>query len=392
MGGEETLRRYLTLWLLGLYLRLTVMVVPPLSLLLERQLGFGTSELAVAVSLPSLLIGGGALVSAWLIGRFGVIATVAAGIAIMAAGSALRSLPLGISFFLLATVVMGFGIALMQIGMPVLARSWSPHKVGRASAVYANGLLVGELLAAALTGPVVVRLLGEHWLWTFTLWVLPMPFIVLLVLREHRTDCTPAVQPSAPEVARLSWRDPLLWRVALLLAAAGSLYYVGNIFLPQILSRTARLSLIDPGLTVLNGVQLLSSAVLMVYADRLLGSSWPLLLTLALGLLSIPALLWLPGLGVIAAAGLLGIAASALYVLAITLPAWLVPLEQVARMAAGVTVVANVLTFVLPAGAAWLSDATDSIALGFLPIAVIIVLSMLAPLGIKPRRADAAAT
>ena len=183
-----------------------------------------------------------------------------------------------------------------------------------------------------------------------------------------------------------------MWRVALLLAAAGSLYYVGNIFLPQILSRTARLSLIDPGLTVLNGVQLLSSAVLMVYADRLLGSSWPLLLTLALGLLSIPALLWLPGLGVIAAAGLLGIAASALYVLAITLPAWLVPLEQVARMAAGVTVVANVLTFVLPAGAAWLSDATDSIALGFLPIAVIIVLSMLAPLGIKPRRADAAAT
>src|SRR5690606_16499701 len=190
----------------------------------------------------------------------------------------------------------------------------------------------------------------------------------------------------------LSWRDPLLWRVALLLAAAGALYYVGNIFLPQILSRAARLSLIDPGLTGLNGVQLLSSAVLMGYADRLPGSSWPLLLTLALGLLSIPALLWLPGLGVIAAAGLLGIAASALYVLAITLPAWLVPLEQVARMAAGVTVVANVLTFVLPAGAAWLSDATDSIALGFLPIAVIIVLSMLAPLGIKPRRADAAAT
>src|SRR5690606_1594957 len=91
--NDEKLRQYLILWLLGLYLRLTVMIVPPLSLQLEAALGFSTGQVAMAVSLPSLLIGGGALVSAGLIARFGVLATVAGGISIMALGSALRSLP-----------------------------------------------------------------------------------------------------------------------------------------------------------------------------------------------------------------------------------------------------------------------------------------------------------
>lgn len=382
--NDEKLRQYVILWLLGLYLRLTVMIVPPLSLKLEAALGFSTGQVALAVSLPSLFIGAGALFSAWLIARFGVLATVAGGISIMAVGSALRSLPFSFSFFLLATVIMGFGIALMQIGMPVLARRWAPTKVGRASAVYANGLLVGELLVAAFTGPVVARLLGEQWLWAFAVWVVPVPFIVLLLRRQRVAEQAPA-ETLTIEVAQVTWRDPLLWRVACLLAAAGSLFYAGNIFLPQILAKTDRLALIDPGLTVLNGAQLLSSMVLMIYADRLLGRSWPLLCTLGLGLLSIPALLWLPGHGVLAAAGLVGIAASALFIFGVTLPAWLVPMQQVARMAAGVTVVANVLTFILPTSAAWLSDLTGSIAMGFLPIAAMSVLAMLLSLGIKAR-------
>lgn len=381
---DERLGQYALLWLLGLYLRLTVMIVPPLSLKLEAALGFSTGQVALAVSLPSLLIGGGALVSAWLISRFGVVTTVAAGICIMAAGSALRSAPLSFSFFLLATVTMGFGIALMQIGMPVLARRWSPTKIGRASAVYANGLLVGELLAAALTGPVVAQLLGERWLLAFTVWVVPVPVIALLLMRQREAEKA-AAEPISLDVAQVSWRDPLLWRVAILLGAAGSLFYAGNIYLPQILARSARLTLIDPGLTILNGAQLISSAVLMIYADRLLGRVWPLIFTLGLGLLSIPALLWLPGHGVMAAAALLGIAASALFIFGVTLPAWLVPMHQVARMAAGVTVVANVLTFILPASAAWLTDATGSIPVGFLPIAGASLLAMWASAGIKTR-------
>jgi hypothetical protein len=64
----------------------------------------------------------------------------------------------------------------------------------------------------------------------------------------------------------------------------------------------------------------------------------------------------------------------------------MVPLAQVARMAAGVTVVANILTFFLPTGAAWLADATGSIAIGFLPIAGASLLAMILSAGIKARQ------
>jgi CP family cyanate transporter-like MFS transporter len=373
--NNDRLRQYALLWLLGLYLRLAVMIVPPLLLRLEEAFGWTTAQGALAVSLPSLLIGASALIGAWLISRFGVIATIAWGIGIMAVGSALRSLPVGFAPFLLATVVMGFGIALMQIGMPVLAKLWSPTRIGRASAIYANGLLVGEILATALTGPVLARLLGEQWLWAFAVWMLPVPLIIWALLREKR-PALPPPEPAALTVAQVSWRTPLLWQIAILLAAAGSLFYAGNIFLPRILAESGRAHLLDTGLTVMNGIQLIPSIALMIYADRLLGKIWPLLVTLALGLLSIPALLWLPGFGVIWAAALLGISVSALFILAMTLPAWLMPLHQVAQMAAGVTVVGNVSTFLLPTASGLISDSSGSSAAGFLPIVLFVLLGL----------------
>ncbi len=383
MPNDNT-RHYILLWFLGLYLRLGVLIVPPLSLLLEAELGFSTGDIALATSLPSLLIGGCALIAAWLVSRFGAVATVATGLAVMAAGSALRSVPEGIPLFLLATVVMGGGIALMQIGMPLLARSWVPSHIGRASAVYANGLLVGELLGAGLTGPLVEHVLGEHWLLSFALWVLPVPLIVLALLAHRQPAAAPAAPASGVAVA-VSWRDPLLWRCTILLGCGGALFYGGNIFLPQILAQSDRVQLLTASLSALNGTQLISSALLMVYSDRLLGQRWPLLLIIGGGLLAIPALLLAPGTGVVWAAGLLGLAASALFVLALTLPAWLVPMAQVARLAAGVTLLGNVLTFLMPVLGGWAVDYSGSPAAGFLPVVAICLLALWASGGLQRR-------
>lgn len=384
MHNDNT-RHYILLWFLGLYLRLAVLIVPPLSLLLEAELGFSTGDIALATSLPSLLIGGCALIAAWLVSRFGAVATVATGLAVMAAGSALRSVPDGISLFLLATVIMGGGIALMQIGMPLLARSWVPTHIGRASAVYANGLLVGELLGAGLTGPLAEHVLGEHWLLSFALWVLPVPLIVLALLAHRRPAPEAAPAPAAAVTVAVGWRDPLLWRCAILLGCGGALFYGGNIFLPQILAQSDRVHLLTASLSALNGTQLISSAVLMVYSDRLLGQRWPLLMIIGSGLLAIPALLLAPGTSVVWAAGLLGLAASALFVLALTLPAWLVPMAQVARLAAGVTLLGNVLTFLMPVLGGWAVDYSGSPAAGFLPVVAISLLALWASGGLRRR-------
>lgn len=380
---NNNLPQYALLWFLGLYLRLTVLIVPPLSLQLREVLGFSAGEVATATTLPSLLIGGCALIAGWLIARFGSVRTVLAGLLIMAAGSALRSVPDGFVLFMLATVVMGAGIALMQVGMPMLTRAWVPERIGRASAVWANGLLVGELAGAGLTGPLVDYVLGDQWLLAFTVWVMPVPLIALVLARRRHQDFVAA--PSAARVAKVSWGDPMLWRIATLMASAGALYYACNIFLPQVLAEAGRADLVHIGLASLNGTQLISSGLLMIYADRLLGQRWPLLATLGLTVAMVPAVLWLPGPGAVWAAGVFGFGVSALFVIVLALPAWLVPLHQVAPLAAGVVAVGNVLAFVVPTVGGWLTDLTGSIAAGFMPAVAISLLAMLASAGIKRR-------
>ena len=377
--------RYVLLWFLGLYLRLGILIVPPLIPRLESILGFSSSQSAVLTSLPMLLIGVGALIGGWFIARLGVVGTLVLGLGVMAAGSALRGITAGFSLFVFATVVMGLGVAFMQTGLPALTRSWLPDNVGRAAAVYTNGLLTGELLAAGLTGSLVTFVLGDAWLLAFVVWVLPVP--VLMAVVWWRAVIARPVAPAPASSVPLSpdWRDPLLWRVAVVLAGAGTLYFCGNIFLPPILAASDRLYLLDASLAALNGIQILSSGLLIAYADRLLHRRWPLYAATVIALLLIPALLWLPGTGVIWAAGLFGAVTSALLILGLALPAWLVPAEEVSRMAAGVLFIGYTLVFVVPTVGGWLTDVTGSLALGFLPVVLFGVAVLAAIGGIRQR-------
>ena len=56
---------------------------------------------------------------------------------------------------------MAAGVSIMQPALPPLVRAWFPQRIGFATAVYTNGLLIGETLAVALTIPLVLPLVGQ---------------------------------------------------------------------------------------------------------------------------------------------------------------------------------------------------------------------------------------
>lgn len=384
-GGTVSL--YILLWFLGIYLRLTMLIVPPLIPRLEAVLGFSTAQVALTMSTPALLIAGCALIGGWLVGRLGAVPTVAAGLVVIAVGSSLRSVPGGFVLFLAATAVMGAGIALMQTGMPTLAQAWIPARVGRATAVYSNGLLSGELISAALTGPLVTHVLSGHWLWAFTVWAIPVPLVVVALLRRGAHPARSQDEAPRPRItAPLSWRDPLIWKIALLLGSAGGLYLSGNVFLAPILAASGRGALLDACLGTLNGFQLISSGLLVLYADRLLGRRWPLLAATGGAIAMVPAMLWLPGHAVILAAGLFGFSTSSMLIFGLALPAWLVPPKQIARLAAGSFAAGNAVVFLAPAIAGWVKDVTGLVSAGFVPVIALALLSMAVSGGLHPRR------
>lgn len=385
--GASPVILYGLLWCLGIYLRLTVLIVPPLIPHLEQAFGFSTAQVATATSLPALFIAVGALMGGWLVGRLGVVNTAAAGLVVIGVGSALRSVPQGYVLFLAATAVMGAGIALLQTSMPVLARVWMPRRIGRVTAIYTNGLLAGELIGAGLTGPMARQFLGEHWLLAFTVWVLPVPIIVLALLAYARVrHSEPAPAPTSAALPHLSWGDPLIWKVALLLGSAGGLYFSGNVFLSHILGSHGRMDLLDTSLAMLNGSQLISSALLIAFADRLLGRRWPLLVVTGGAILMVPVLFMAGVYGLIGAAAVFGFCTSSMLTFALALPAWLVPESQVRRLAAGAFAIGNCLVFFIPALAGWIKDVSGVAALGFVPAVLVALIAMAGTGGMHPRR------
>ena len=85
-----------------------------------------------------------------LIARFGVVVVAFIGLLVTALAAAARSAAFDIWTLYVATVLMGFGIAILQPSMPTLVRAWTPNRMWLATAIYTNGMLIGVTLGATV--------------------------------------------------------------------------------------------------------------------------------------------------------------------------------------------------------------------------------------------------
>ena len=145
------------LWLAGNGLRITILAVPPVIPLVRTDLRLSETQVGILTGLPQVLFACTAVVGSLLIARFGALATLVAGLFATAAGSALRGFVPDVVLLYAATIITGFGVAIMQPSLPPLVRAWLPHRIGLGTAVFTNGLLVGEILPVALTIPLLLH-------------------------------------------------------------------------------------------------------------------------------------------------------------------------------------------------------------------------------------------
>src|SRR5215510_14328906 len=114
--------RVALLWLAGNGMRMTILAVPPLIPFIHRDLNMSETEVGILAGLPVALFACPAVPGSLLIARFSAIATVVAGLLITALGSTLRGAAPYVPALYAATVVTGFGVAVMHPSMPLLAR------------------------------------------------------------------------------------------------------------------------------------------------------------------------------------------------------------------------------------------------------------------------------
>ncbi len=374
------------LWLAGVGLRLTLLAVPPVIALIQADLHLSGTEIGILSGLPVILFAVAALPASLLIARFGALATLATGLVVAGIASGLRGAAFDVLALYAATVVMSAGIAIMQPALPLLVRQWLPRRLTFGTAVFTNGLLVGETLAVMLTIPLVLPLTGGSWRWGLVVWGLPLVLIALLaVALAPRSKATTSAAPVAGLGWWPDWGDKLVWQIGILFGSVNSTYFSTNAFLPGHLTGAGRADLIGAALTALNFGQLPASFALLALAGRLERRAYPII---ASGTLIIVCLI-----GIVATASAwtvffafwLGFFGAVVFTFALALPPLLGAPGNLARLSGAMFTISysEALVISVLSGAAW--DLGGAARFAFLPIVLSALPILLVPATIRFR-------
>jgi CP family cyanate transporter-like MFS transporter len=356
--------RLLLLWLGGIDLRLTMLAVPPLIPLIHRDLHLDEKSVGALVSLPVLLLALAAVPGSLLIAKLGVRGALVTGLGLVAVFGALRGAGSGTAILFSATFLMGVGIAVSQPAFPTLVREWFPTRIAIATAVYSNGILIGETLPATLTTPVgVLPLAHGDWRVALAFWsiLVGASAIAIAIAAPGRGR-----KLAVPTRWWPSWLEGQAVRIGLVIGMASAVYYGANAYIPDYLDQTGRHQLITPTLAALNGAQLLTAPAVALW-DRLLTGRFGFLGAAALMVIAQIGIVATPGAWVVVCAAVLGFSTALAFIVTLTLPPKLAAAGDVHRMSAAVFTLQYSTAFVVPliAGALW--DASGLALLAFIP-------------------------
>jgi MFS transporter, CP family, cyanate transporter len=369
VSRQQTWVAVTMLWLAGNGLRLTILAVPPVIAMIRDEFSLSATEVGLLSSIPPALFAVAALGGSLLVARLGVRGALIGGLVLVAAGSALRGLSASYAVLFATTVVMSAGVAIMQPIMPTTVRQWLPRRIGLGTAIYTNGLLVGEIFPTLLTIPFVLPLLSGSWRLSLVFWSLPIAIIAAVIyVFGPRAHGEHAGAPGAPRTWLPDWHVGLVWRLGALFCCINAIYFSVNAFIPIYLTSAGRPDLISGALTALNFGQLPASLLLLLVADKLERRAWPYVASGMLSLLSITGLVLTIGPATIIWAALLGFSDSAALIVGLTLPPLLCRHEDVARTSAGMFTISygGAVAIAILSGAAW--DASGIPALAFVPL------------------------
>ncbi len=383
-GEPRSQVRFLTtlllLWFAGTGLRLTILAVPPVIPLIHDELKLNATQIGILTGLPSMLFAFAAVPGSLLIARLGVRTALVVGLAITAIGGALRGAIPDVAWLYAMTIAMGAGVAVMQVTMPPAVRAWIPERIGFATAVYTNGLLIGEIVPVALMLPLVLPLVSGSWQWGFVIWSLPVAIIALLVTALAPRQGTANGSAATRRRWWPDWNSHLIWRLGIMLGTINATYFATNAFLPDYLRSNGQSEWISAALSGLNAGQVPASLLLLAVAGRLERKAWPYVGCGLLCVIATAGIVFGSGAWIVAAATVQGFAAAAILILILALPPLLSAPDDVHRVTAAMFTISYSCAVIVPviSGLTW--DLSGIASFAFAPIALCgIILIILAP-------------
>jgi MFS transporter, CP family, cyanate transporter len=365
-GGPTGAEHLMLLWFGGVALRVTVLAIPPLLPRIHRDLHLDEKAVGVLTSMPILLLGLAAIFGSLLVSRIGPRRALIAGLTLVAVAGALRGAGSSAAILFPMTLLMGVGISVSQPAFPALVRLWFPTRIGFGVAVYSNGQLMGEVIAAVVTASLVLPLVGGRWQYALAVWSAGV--FVIAVALAVRTQHVPPVQSVTSRRWWPDWRDTLTWRLGLIFGGASLAYFSSNAFIPDYLRATHAAAYTGAALNCINISQVAASLLIGLLPGRFIGRRWPLVVVGCITALSAVGMA-MGGIWVVIWAAPLGFCKAAVFVLCLALPPLIADPNDIHRMSAAMFTITYSCSFVgsLVAGALW--DATAVPFSAFIPVA-----------------------
>jgi CP family cyanate transporter-like MFS transporter len=358
------------LWLAGLCLRMTVLAIPPVIPLMHQSFTMTQATVGALASLPVLLFSFAAIPGSLLVARLGAARVLVAGILATAVFGALRGAAPDVAMVMAATLAMAAGISIMQPALPSVVREWVPERIALGTAVYSNGLLVGEAISASLTIPAMLPLVEGNWRWSLVGWSVPVIAIgaIVWVMRPRTAADHGHRHGGLPRRWWPDWRDPLTWKLGFLSGYASSLYFANNAFLPDYLAARGRPDLLNPTLSALNWLQIPASILMLLFARHLAMRRWPFVSLQVLSIVALAGLLGMDDAWIVPWAGVIGFCNAFLLILTLALPPLISEPDDVHRLSAAMIFIGYLIAFVMPIVGGFLWDVSHSPPVAFAPL------------------------
>ncbi len=358
------------LWLAGVAMRMTLLVIAPVIPMVHDELRMSETQVGLLIGLPLALFAIAAVPGSLLTARLGARLAVVAGMLLAAVAGAARGAAIDVWTLYAAAIATGFGIAVMQPGLPTLVREWLPNRLALGTIAYTSGMLMGATVPAITTIPYVLPLVGGSWRLDLAAWGIPALLIApLFLLTSPKGAVTPAARSALTARWWPNWKDPRIWLLGFTFASNNSPYFTTNAFLGDYLASEGKPELLAPAIGWLNGAQIFAFIILLLTSDRLQGRAWPFVLTGPVLLAAFVGLMTLTSpLGIIISSGLVGFTTAITLTASLALPTYLSAPGDVHRTAAGMFTVSYTCAVIIPTvcGALW--DLTGRPWMAFVPL------------------------
>ena len=376
------------LWLVGWTLRVPILAAPPLAVEIGNSFGLGEAGIGALTMLPVMAVALGAIPAAWIISRYSLRKVIAGGVLVMALASVARGYVPTAGLLFACSLLMGLAVSVFQTALPSATRVWTPKHIALGSAVYLNGMMLGEMSGAGLTLPVMMPLAGGDWSLALLLWSIPVILIAALVAFipivnevEETTQAASQASQSVPQPTLPRWNDIYVWQYGLLLASSVVAFYVINAYCASVLTSRGEAFALQGLIFAFNGMPLLASFVILA-APQWIGLRAPLGIASVLAALGLLGFIFMHGWWSWASALVCGFAATIELILLVSLPPAIASGIAVTRLSAGMSLLGFSLAFICTLVGGYLADWFAWTELALLP-ALVFMLGALLMLGRK---------